>query len=477
MTYVKIRILIVAFILGFSATTKAQHQEVHEKPGIWKGKQNQTEDTTSLLSAFKKGQFHGHFRYYFMATDNDRNLSDYYANAAGGGVRFETAAFHGFQFGVSGFYIFNLGSSNFAKPDATTGQMNRYEIGLFDHEDPTNGNNIDRLEEFFFKYNYRKSSLTFGKQLLNTPFINLQDGRMRPTGVEGIWAQIDEIKNTKIEGGWLYSISPRGTTEWYSVGESIGLYPVGVNAEGIKSGYAGQLESKGVGMLGISIKANEILKLQAWEVYAENLFNTTMLQVDAELPSKNRSKFLVAGQFIRQDAVKEGGHEDPLKSYFEKGGKAISFGVRVGWKNKTWETSVNYNRITAAGRYLMPREWGREPFFTFMPRERNEGLGDVNAIMGKINYNIPQKRLKTAIAVGYYDLPDVKNYRLNKYGLPSYAQINIDIRYSFVGVLKGLEAQLLFVHKINQGETYNNDRFVINKVNVTLYNFILNYHF
>jgi hypothetical protein len=84
-----------------------------------------------------------------MATDNDNNLTDYYANAGGGGIRFETAKFHGFQFGVSGFYIFNLASSDLSKADATTGQMNRYEIGLFDHTDPTNGRDIDRLEEFF----------------------------------------------------------------------------------------------------------------------------------------------------------------------------------------------------------------------------------------------------------------------------------------------------------------------------------------
>jgi hypothetical protein len=35
----------------------------------------------------------------------------------------------------------------------------------------------------------------------------------------------------------------------------------------------------------------------------------------------------------------------------------------------------------------MPREWGRDPFY-FMPRERNEGYGDVNAIMTKYNTQI-----------------------------------------------------------------------------------------
>lgn len=48
-----------------------------------------------------------------------------------------------------------------------------------------------------------------------------------------------------------------------------------------------------------------------------------------------------------------------------------------------------------------------EPFFTFMPREQNDGLGDVHAMMAKVNYNIPNARVKTSLAAGYYKLLDV----------------------------------------------------------------------
>ena len=126
---------------------------------------------------------------------------------------------------------------------------------------------------------------------------------------------------------------------------------------------------------------------------------------------------------------------------------------------------------------MVPREWGREPFFTFMPRERNDGLGDVHAVMAKVNYNISKIRMKTSLAAGYYNLADVKDYRLNKYGLPSYYQINADIHYNFAGLFEGLDAQLLVVRKIKNGETYNNKKFEFNKVNMALYNFVLNYHF
>lgn len=155
----------------------------------------------------------------------------------------------------------------------------------------------------------------------------------------------------------------------------------------------------------------------------------------------------------------------------------MSFGGKLGWKNNRWETSLNYNRITAHGRYLMPREWGRDPFFTFLPRERNEGLGDVHAIMGKINYKLPSLKLTASAAFGFYKLPEVTNFALNKYGLPSYNQLNVDIRYQFAGLLKGLETQFLYVYKDKTGNSYDNDKYVINKVDMNLWNLVFNYQF
>ena len=470
----KIFILIISLVISLSGFT--QHQEINEKPGLWKEKENEA-DSTSILSAFRKGTFSGHFRYYFMATDNKEGLTDYYANAVGGGIKFETGKFKNFQVGVSGFFVYNIGSSDLSIPDSKTKQMNRYETGLFDIEDPSNKKDIDRLEELYIKYHFKSNHITLGKQLINTPFINLQDGRMRPTEVEGIWTEINSIKKIKLQLGYLYGISPRSTVKWFKVAESIGVYPVGVNDEGIKSAYAGNLESKGIFLAGITTQLNENLKLQFWNQYTENIFNSAMLQADYEYPLTQNSKLFAAAQLVRQDAVNDGGNEDPSKTYFEKGARAITFGTRLGWKNDKWETSLNYNRITADGRYLMPREWGRDPFFTFLPRERNEGLGDAHAVVGKFNYKIPKARVTTSIAIGHYELPDVTDFKLNKYGIPSYNQLNIDARYKFGGILKGLETQLLFVYKGKTGNSYGNDKYVINKVDMSLWNIVFNYQF
>lgn len=469
--------LVAAYILLFLTTTFAQHQETNEKPVSYKGAKNQYSDTNSLLYAFKTGQHSGHFRSFFMATDNQQGLTDYFAQALGGGLHYNTAVYRGFQFGISGFYIFNVASSNLAKVDTASGQSSRYEIGLFDQENFLNKSDIDRLEELFLKYHFHKIHVTFGRQLINTPFINLQDGRMRPTGVEGLWFTTDKLNKTKLEGGWLYAISPRGSTKWFGVGESIGFYPSGVNPDGSKSNYHEHLESNGVGMLGITHQATKWLKFTIWEMYADNLFNSALFQLDMNKELKANREMYVSGQFIRQDAINDGGNADQSKTYFSKNGKAMTFGARVGIKSKKYDVSLNFNRITSHGRYLMPREWGRDPFFTFMPRERNEGLGNSTALVLKSSYTIPKSHFKTALAAGYVNNPDVTDAALNKYAFPSYFQINLDVRYTFDKFFKGLDAQFLIASKFAAGETYGNARYIHNKVNLITYNFLLNYHF
>lgn len=470
------KLFVIGLLLYAALDVNGQHQELGEKPSIWKDKEKQEIDSNSLLYAFKHGNMNGHLRYFFMATNNEPLLSDYYAHAGGGGIKFETAKFKGFQLGISGFFTFNLGSSDLSKPDPLTNQANRYEIGLFDVEDPNNKTDIDRLEELYIKYTLKNSAITAGKQLINTPFINLQDGRMRPTEVSGIWTDINGIRKIKIEGGIIKQISPRGTVKWYDVSESIGVYSTGVNTDGSRSAYAGNTHTKGIAMVGITHKTSKHLSLKIWNLFVENIFNTSMLQGDYKKSLSSGGNIVAGIQFIQQNKIGNGGNEELSKRYFQDN-KATTFGGTFGYENQSWKTSFNYNRITAAGRYLMPREWGRDPFYTFMSRERNEGYADVNAYVVKIGYNIPKTTIKTTTSLGYFDLPEITDFTKNKYGMPSYSQLNIDVRYEFTGFLTGLGAQLLYVYKNKAGKTPVSEKYIINKVNMSLWNLVLNYNF
>ncbi len=429
----------------------------------------------NLLEAFQHGHFHGSFRTFLMATDNTRALTDYYALAAGGGLHFSTAPFHGFSFGIGGVFNYNLASSDLTRKDPTTGAVNRYEIGLFDVKDPSNRKNLDRMEAFWLRYQWKKSRITLGQQSLQTPFVNYQDGRMRPTAETGAWFESEALKNTKIEGGYLWRISPRSTVEWFGIGESIGLYPKGLNPDGTGSGYPQNLESMGIGLLGISRQWGKNTKIQVWEQYVENIFNTALIQADHAIPLKNGQKIVLGLQATHQDALAQGGNADASKAYFQKGGQSNAISAQASWQRGNWQALAAYTRVTADGRFLAPREWGREPFYTFMTRERVEGSGDSHSITGRVNWQNKNKKLRLEAGYGHFYLPDVKNAALNKYAFPSFQQLNLDARYAFGGMLEGLRVQLMYVWKGRLGEVYGNDKYVINRVDMSHYNLIFNY--
>lgn len=436
-----------------------------------------TAKTLTLAEAFRRGQWHGRVRNYFMATLNKGAGPDYYANGLGAGARFETAPLHGFQLGVGGFFWANLFSTDLTTPDPATGAVSRFEVGLFDVTEPARRQLTGRPEELFARYRWRQSTATLGRQLLATPLLNPQDGRLSPNYAQGLWLEINELKNITLSAGWLTHIATRSTSEWASVANSIGLYPAGVAETGQRAGYAGHLSSRGLGILGVSRQLGPRTRAQAWNYYAENLFNSALTEVTTGRPV-GAGQLTLGGQYHYQRTVGTGGNADPRLAYSAPGRQAHALSVRLGYQRGPWSLSANYTRITRAGRFLFPREWGREPFYTFLPREREEGFGGLDAaalLASRTFARMPG--LKAEVGYGYYYLPDVRDFALNKYGMPSYRQLNASVSYPFGGWARGLRGQLLYIYKGRLGETYGEARYVVNKVELHLLNLMLNYDF
>lgn len=436
-------------------------------------------NTKTLKDFMMKGHFHGHSRNYFMATDNTPGLVDYYALGVGAGIGYESAKFYGFQFEMSGFFIFNVWSNHLGAIDPKSGTRSRYELGNFDIQDPENRDDLDRLENLNIKYHFSKSIIIFGRQNLKTPFINPQDGRMRPTLEDGLWIEIKEWEKLQFNGGWIYSISPRSTIRWFSVGKSIGTYPTGRDIYGNPSGYRNQLSSKGIAIANIAYTPIKEIKINMWNYYVENIFNTAFAQIDAQIPiNKEKEKAIVLGlQGGYQNALNNGGNEDSLKAYLHKDSESKFYSARAGYKTSHFEFTLNYTHIADEDRFLMPREWGTEPFYTFLSRERMEGSANSRALVFKSEFKL-KKHLRSGIAYGHFFMPDVKKHvAQNKYTMPSFNQLNVFFNYEFDGYLKGFNVQALYVYKGALGNTYNEGRYIANKVNMSNYNLIINYHF
>jgi hypothetical protein len=169
----------------------------------------------------------------------------------------------------------------------------------------------------------------------------------------------------------------------------------------------------------------------------------------------------------------------------QEGEKSRTYGAKTAVEYVSSKLTFSYNKTTDDGRFLFPREWGKEPLFTFQKRERSEGSGNCHAWLVTFEQDLAQQGLNglnMLAGYGEYSKSDAKEWIYNKYGFPSYAQWNIDIFYRFNGALKGLRAEYLLSRKVARGETYqvpgsSEYNFIFRKNGMTLQNFILNYDF
>ncbi|MEO8590239.1 MAG: hypothetical protein ABI432_12775 [Flavobacteriales bacterium] len=431
---------------------------------------------SKLYDVMKRGEVEGRFRQYNMLTINDGAPTDYHAIAFGGALGFTSQRWQGARFKLSGGYTFHLATSDLTQPDPVTGLPNRYEIGLYDVGDPRQTNDLVYLLEFqldWLSHNGR-TNLVFGKQELNTPFLNTQDGRMHPSLFDGLWGKHRTRGGTALEGGWLYRVAPRGSSEWFSVAESMDVYPAGRNVHGEASAHGEVLESAGIFAMSVKQPLTRKLSATLWDVYTENTFNSVLLRFDA---GGKEDRWSLSGMAVRQDPAAHGACAEDSLAYMPSSEASCAFSGRLRNVLGRFRWQLNYTRITAHGRYLMPREWGRDPFFTFLPRERNEGAGDVHAATLNLIWEDVRSGWRFEVDGGLYRMPAITDARLNKYAMPSYAQVAINTQYQFRGGWKGLALQLLMLGKMAMEDSALTEKQSFNKVDMLHADLIINYMF
>jgi hypothetical protein len=462
--------LAFALLILLPILARAQHSE-QDIPS-----DDSLRSSGKLYDIMKQGEVEGRFRQYNMMTINDGAPADHHAVALGGVLGFTSQRWHGTRFKLSGGYTFDLATSDLTEPDAVTGLSNRYEIGLYDVTDARHTNDLAYLHEFQLDWISRakRTNLIVGKQELNTPFLNPQDGRMHPTLFEGAWIKHSTAKGTRFEGGWLYRVAPRGTSGWYRVEESMAVYSTGRNILGAPSAYGGSLESAGILMASVKQRVHGRTLLTVWNLYTENVFNSALLQLDH---GDKEARWSWSALAVRQDPMARGASARDSLAYMPNGEGSWAFSGRLRNVLGKFRWQLNYTRITADGRYLMPREWGRDPFFTFLPRERNEGAGDVHAATLNLIGKDVKRGWRIQVDGGIYAMPALTDARLNKYIMPSYTQFDVNAQYQFRGGWKGLAAQLLVLAKLPYGEEAITAKQAYNKVDMLHADLIINYIF
>lgn len=366
----------------------------------------------------------------------------------------------------------NVASSLIWENDPLTGQPNRYEAGLFDLLQPED-RFFGRLETLSLGYSKPKFGVKLGKMGIQTDWVNAQDGRLSPTVVEGIHGWFAPNRSWKISGWGIHRLNIRGSRDWLPVGQTLGIYPQGRTVAGTAARYFDQTNSKWIGILELERSFVGGGKFKLTQTIADNLFATYGSSFE-QVKLKAGGTWSYGIQAGLQHGIGEGGNVDESKRYKDPDDINFSISAKVGWKKGAWELQLSSTQVGGKGRWLSPREWGKDAWYTFIPRERNEGFESVTAVVGYASYHFSKLPLQVYTFAGLHVLPDPTNIAANKYNFPSYRQLNMGLKYAPVQ-LKNTELHVLLMNKEPLDTQALSPAEVYNKVGMWHLNVMLNW--
>ncbi|MGM0579709.1 MAG: OprD family outer membrane porin [Bacteroidota bacterium] len=412
--------IIFLFLTPLFLQAQNNHQQFESIDSVKHGSFNPNE-AHSFHEWFKKGHVSGLFRSNSIQTYRPKSQNFSAASGLGGRIYYHSAYWHGFQMGIGGIYTYNILSTDLSN-STDNPYTPKWERQLFDLEDPDNKHDLDRLEELFIKYRYKDSYIKVGKMLLNTPLVNPQDSRMKPSAFQGIWLDWNEGHRFEINGGFFNKVSPRSTTEWIHINESIGLYDHLLDPE---KEYE-TINNNGLAILGGHYLPNENISFHSWQYYIDKVSFSSFNQLEY-----SQNKIKLGLQYLFQNSL---GENPSLAANHN----AQLLSGQLKWSQNKWQLSYNHTINITEDALKFPSEWGAEPFYTFISRHRIEGLDEVNS--RSIKLDLQPIKSWTSLNFGLYGV--YSNFNNDKEE-NTLTQLSLDIQTHLKNDWKNLKIRFL----------------------------------
>lgn len=422
------------------------------------------------VSAQDEKPFSAELKNRYMLTDNADNLEDFSIFATYGKVGYHRKINDWLKLGAQVNYLFHWGTDNITKRDAVTGSGPIYEGNLWNERLMT-GSAEFALPALYAEMTFGNHTFTIGRFLKNSPVINAEPWPF-PNAVEGIWYETKLSDKLKVQLAGITKVAPRFSGEFEDIGESIGVGAVGVGANGLGSGYRNNTDAGFLGIANVNYAVSDALTIDAWNYYVDNVSNTFLFE-----PTYKVSDFTFKSMLILQQRIGDGGNLDPLLRYMTDE-KASYFGLRAERKKGRHTLQLNFSRIGDSGRLLLPREWGREPFYTFQRRTRVEGLSDVTSLMAKwqMDWSGENRDMRLFATLGSNKTSAANDFARNKYLVPSAVHLATDFKYTWnANTFKGMSLEMLFAYRFLNEEVNGVENYRINRADFFHVDFILAY--
>lgn len=211
------------------------------------GAASHAQAATTVGDAIKNASISGQLRAGYISVSPD-GATDTSAAAVAGQVKLETASINGLQFAFAPYFVEKIG---FLSGDEEDGELN----GEFFDDDK---NSYAYIGEAYINYEFANGSFRWGRQEIDTPFINTDNIRMLPHTYEAAWLRYNPTKDLQLQGGIA--------KKWAGF------------ASGDNPGKFKQVAEDGAIAFGGNYQVSEATSTQAWYYNFDNNFN--MLYVD-----------------------------------------------------------------------------------------------------------------------------------------------------------------------------------------------------
>lgn len=422
----------------------------------------------------QKGSWSGAVTTRYMQTSNKGGLEDFSILTSYGKIGYHLKLRDWLKFGVSGNGLVHYGTGGIDKRDQTTGSGPIYESNLWNSR-LMSGSTEFNLPEFYLDFKFDAHLIRLGRFIEDTPTIN-GEGWPFPNALKGLWYKYQPVEGFNAEVAFIDRISSRFNGEFENVGNTLGTGGIGVGIDGNSSQYWNVTLSDYVAIAKLGYQFSGGLDLALWNYYTDNISNTIFTEAKFDLGTDK--DWHVSGQFIYQSKVGDGGNNSFVLQYMVDE-SASGFGFMVKKDISKSALSLAFTRIGNEGRLLLPREWGKEPFYTFQRRTRVEGFSDVTAVMLKWENSFEKENytLSAFSSFGYHSLPDPADAFKNKYQVPSTAHMDGSIKYTPKKKLSGFSAELYLAGRFLVGEKVSNPAYLINRADFFHSDLILSYIF
>lgn len=275
------------------------------------------------------------------------------------------------------------------------------------------------LGEAFAALRYQEYALLKGyRQLVEQPYINVQDNRMTPNTFEGVTLG---GKGGPLEyfAGYLRQIKTRNADQFVPMSEAAG-------ARG---------SNHGVALVGLTLKPLAGLSVEVSEQYGVNTFNTLFGQVESLWPLGDDLRLQLGAQFTDQRAVGDAlVAATRFKKWVTQNGSAR---VALTYRDLTLTGGAS---VTASGNRIQ-NPWGRYPGYLAL-RQQFFNNADEKAWLVGLAYDFskaitPGLSASVDLAWGVDSINPVTQARL-----PDEAEYDLTVDYRPPGV-KGLRFRLI----------------------------------